>query len=171
MSNDIHDTTFKELLCERSFFIPLFKTYLPTPLAAPITWKDLDFYKMDGTHIQEKTKGRRSTDVLYLAPLKSTGKDKNSMLLWLHLEHQSSFDKLLPLRLINYQTGILLDYAKANNSTQLPPIVGLIIYHGKTLYPQDWKVEDLIVSAPGKEYLNIFFLSPGVFQGERCFSP
>ena len=87
MPKDIHDNTFKELVAERSFFIPLLKAHLPVPLTEKMAWDSVELYKSDGSHIQEKTGRRRFGDVLYLVRLKETDENQTPILLWLHLEH------------------------------------------------------------------------------------
>ncbi len=57
-----------------------------------------------------------------------------SLWLWVHAEHQSASEKFMPLRILHYQCGKLLEYAKLNNCDQLPPIISIIYYQGRKPY-------------------------------------
>ena len=133
-----HDNNFKQLMAERSFFEPFIKTYLPPELLNRIDWESVSLYKMGGSHIEENTQKEFEADVIYLAKL-----DGRDAFLWLHCEHQGAPDKMIVLRVINYQSAELLSYAKQNPGKDLPAIVTLIYHQGEKPWPYSLNIADL----------------------------
>lgn len=137
MSNQ-HDSNFKQLMAERSFFEPFIKTYLPKEIVDRIDWDSMQLYKMGGKHREKKTQREFESDVIYLANL-----EHQDAFIWLHSEHQASPDRLMPLRIINYQAAELLSYAKQNPGKGLPGIVTLIYHQGERPWPHCIDFQDL----------------------------
>lgn len=138
MTKDIHDKTFAQLLSDQRFVEDFFKTYLPVEIQNLIQWKSLSLYKMGGKHVQEKTHQISIADVIYLAKI-----DQEMGMLWIHFEHQAKPDRLMTLRIVNYQTAELLNYAKVNKLDKLPPIISLIYHQGEKPYPYSLALKDL----------------------------
>ena len=68
------------------------------------------------------------SDVLYSAQFHD---QKNQAFLYVTVEHQSTPDKLMPLRMIKYTCRILDQYAKEDQpKTPLPVVIPLIFYNG-----------------------------------------
>ncbi len=134
------DHHFKELMAERSFFELLMKTYLPAGLLSRIDWKSIELYKMGGKHLEENTGKEFESDVIYLAQL--SGKDS---FLWLHSGYQSNSDRMMPLRIMNYQTAELLFYAKQNPEKDLPGVITLIYHQGEKPWRHSLQLKDLFV--------------------------
>lgn len=137
MSN-LHDHHFKELMAERVFFESFMKAYLPRALQVRMDWSSLKIYRMGAQHVEKKTQKEFEADVVYLAKLQ--GKDS---FIWVHVEHQSAPDKLMALRIVNYQTAELLAYAKQNPLQALPSIVTFIYHQGKKPWPYSLEIKDL----------------------------
>jgi predicted transposase/invertase (TIGR01784 family) len=138
MSKNIHDKTFAELLSQRTFFEGFLRNYLPDEIKKTVQWETLKLYKIDGRHIQEKTQQISIADVIYLCQI-----DQQENMLWVHVEHQSTPDRLMPLRIINYQTGELLSYAKTHKNKNFPPIISFIYFQGESAYPYSLSLESL----------------------------
>ena len=136
MSND-HDQHFKALMAERSFFEPFLKIYLPRELVNQIEWATVRFHKMGGKHQEDKTKKIFESDVVYLAELQ--GRDS---FLWIHAEHQAKADKMMPLRILNYQMAELLAYSKQNPKKLLPTIITFIYHQGEKPWPYSINIAD-----------------------------
>ena len=137
MSN-LHDRTFKELVKQRSFFEPFIKTYLPKGLLKRLDWRSVKFYKMGGRHLEDNTHNEFEADVIYLAEI--GGK---TSFIWLHAEHQSTPDKYIVLRVVNYQSAELLTYARQNPNKPLPMIVTILYYQGKNPWGHSLNLKDL----------------------------
>lgn len=135
-----HDGNFKALMEERGFFEPFLKTYLPSELLKKIDWPSIDFYKMGGTHREEKTQQEFESDVIYLAKL-----DGQESFLWIHTEHQAIPDKTMALRVLNYQTAELLAYSKGNPNKELPAIVTFIYHQGEKRWPHSVNIADMFI--------------------------
>ena len=134
----LHDRTFKELMKQRSFFEPFLKTYLPKGLLKRLNWDSVRFYKMGARHLEEKLQKEFEADVIYLAEI--AGK---TSFIWLHTEHQSTPDRYMTLRVINYQSAELLDYARQNPGKPLPLIVTILYYQGKKPWTYSLDLKDL----------------------------
>ena len=134
----IHDNNFKALMEERSFFEPFVKIYLPKELLDKIDWKSICVHKMSGEHEEAKTQKEFASDVMYMAKI-----GQADSFIWIHAEHQSTPDKLMGLRIINYQAAELLAYAKQNPKKKLPTIITFIYHQGKSPWSKSLKIEDL----------------------------
>lgn len=125
----IHDLNFKELMSERAFFEPFLKAYLPQELQKTIDWNLLEIHRSGPKRLENKTQENFEPDLIYF--LRSTkNNSKKEYSLCVHIEHQTSSDPLMPLRISNYQTAELLAYAKHNPGKKLPIIFSLIYYQG-----------------------------------------
>ena len=144
MAHNIHDLNFKHWLKDQSRLRLFCQTYFPQELVARVDWESLELYQLSGEFIRKSPSNQRLAqtfaDAIYL--FRYDG-NRPGMLM-LELAHQSTPDKLLPLRYVNYGSSALLDYARENNTTDLPRLVHLIYYHGlPSPYPYSLNVEDL----------------------------
>ncbi len=132
--NDVHDHTFKNLMAHKEFFMGFLQTYLPQEIFAQMDWSTAKIFKISGEHLREvfpfdtlkKVKLTKDIgDLSYLLEQKNGEK----ALVSIHIEHQSTPDALLPLRMSLYLLGMLYEYAKMNQG-KLPHLYSLIYYHG-----------------------------------------
>ena len=133
-----HDANFKQLMSHRSFFEGFINAYFPKDLLNQMDWKSIELYKMGGKHLEEKTHKEFEADLIYLARF-----NQEESFLWIHCEHQSSPDKNMTLRIVNYQTAELLSYAKQNPKKNLPSIVTFIYHQGDKPWPYSLDIKDL----------------------------
>ena len=78
-----------------------------------------------GTFISEELR-RSESDLLYSVPVK--GNAESELFLYLLFEHQSTSDRWLPLRLLNYLVGIWQRYRKQFPDAEgLPPVLPLLL--------------------------------------------
>jgi len=132
----LHDKTFHALMQQRSFVVGILKMALPDEIQEKLTWSSLKLYQLDGRQVRDDLKQESQADVVYSGML-----DSVESFFAIHVEHQSTPDPLLPIRLLNYQSGLLLAHGRANKCTELPPLISIVYYHGKpTPYPYslDW---------------------------------
>jgi len=133
-----HDRHFKKLMGSRAFYEPFIKTYLPKELLGRVDWQATELYKMSGTHMEENSQKSFEADVIYLTKING-----ESHFFWLHVEHQSTPDKHMTLRVLNYQIAELLNYAKQNPGKKLPSIVSFIYNQGEGRWPYSLDIKDL----------------------------
>ncbi len=141
MSKNDHDHTFKLLLRQASFVIPLLKTYLPEDIQKLIHWDTLELYQLSGDHKEEKTLNEHIADVVYQARIQD-----ELGFLWIHFEHQGQPDAMMPMRTVNYQSSELLKYVHANGLKKCPPIISIVYYQGKRPYPYSMDIADCFES-------------------------
>lgn len=131
---DVHDITFKSLMENKTFFVAFFKQYLPAEVFTNINWNTATIFKISGEHIREvfpfdnQAKVRITkdlADIAYIVDMQQGDKTEKAFLS-LHVEHQSTPDKLLPLRMAFYIMGMLYEYAKVNHTDKLPHVYSLI---------------------------------------------
>ncbi len=132
MARNIHDLTFKQLMADLDFPSYFFSAYLPKEL---IDILDLNKIKIfSGCYLEEKTNQLFESDVVYLAPLIQS-ENKISHSFYLHIEHQSTVDKNMALRVVNYQSAELSSYVKQNPKKPEPGIISFIYYQGLKPWP------------------------------------
>ncbi|WP_295409458.1 Rpn family recombination-promoting nuclease/putative transposase [uncultured Thiocystis sp.] len=131
-----HDALFRALLDDPRRAAILLREQLPAALAARLTEDPPRL--LDGTYIDEHLRDTQS-DRLYEVTL-TGGKPA---LLYVLLEHKSAPDPGTPLQLLGYLVRIWTRYAegRATRLRRLPPILPLVLYHGR----QPWSVPTSIL--------------------------
>ena len=119
----IHDSGYKKLFSNRVIFRQLIETFVPE------VWvKDLDFGQcetIDKSFVSEHYKETES-DLIYKVKLK--GRDVYLILL---LEFQSTVDRFMVLRVLNYLTNFYMDYVDSQEEVDLlPPVFPIVLYNG-----------------------------------------
>lgn len=74
---------------------------------------------------------QQESDVLYLTQLK---KNERPCYLYLLVEHQSSVDRWLPLRLVSYQVAIIKNHHQQYPKDSLPGVFPMVYYQGEQPY-------------------------------------
>jgi len=134
--NNPHDKAFKTLLANAPIAREFFQYHLPPEIRDLI---DLDTIKLQpNTYIDEALK-ETASDVLYEVKIANeTG------FLYVLFEHQSTVDKLMPLRVLKYMVSIWDEFIKQNGNVLLPIIIPLVFYHGKEPYNGPTDIRELI---------------------------
>jgi hypothetical protein len=102
----------------------LLRSIVLEPLSSRIDWASLEL--LDGTFIDPRLAARQ-TDLLYSVRI-----DGREALLFVLLEHQSSSDKWMPLRMYTYLGRIWERYAEHNqNAERLPPVLPIVLHHSE----------------------------------------
>ena len=135
-----HDSLIKKAMESPVAAKELLAEYLPAEFRDFI---DLDTLTLEKeSHIEDSLKTRFS-DIVYSAKVKSNAKDnedkdndadkpEESALIYCLLEHQSSSDYWIALRLLKSSLLLLERHAKKRN--KLPVIMPLVLYNGKKPY-------------------------------------
>ncbi|SEL59617.1 Rpn family recombination-promoting nuclease/putative transposase [Ectothiorhodospira marina] len=130
-----HDTLFKALLEDPERAGTLLRESLPEALTDKMAG---DPQPMDGSFIDENLRGTHS-DRLFQVKLQ----DGRSAFIYTLIEHKSWPDVAAPLQLMGYRHRIWTRYAQddAQRLRKLPPIITLLVYHGR----QPWNVPTTLI--------------------------
>ena len=128
-----HDKYLKKLMAHKQVARDFLKNHLPIPILKKI---DLSTLKATSeTAIDDNWQELRN-DVVFNCKTKK-GQDAYIYVL---IEHQSTPDIFMPLRLLRYKMNILGKYLDTKKRPKkIPNIVSIVIYHGKEtyVYPKD----------------------------------
>ena len=120
-----HDHLFRSVFGEEAEAAGLFRAHLPEAVSRELLWSSLQWQSV--SFIDERLRDSES-DLLYAIERKGGGAPA-----WLYvlLEHQSTPDVWLRLRLLKYSIRIWeRDRRRHPNEEQLRPIVPLVFYQG-----------------------------------------
>ena len=125
-----HDTAFKIGMSEPQVVRQMIKQYLPRHVANLVDMESLML--SNSTYIDPDLQHKYS-DVLYHCKT-NTGDQCVMYFLW---EHQSTYDKNIALRLLNYICRIMEEHLQQSNGhTKLPVIIPVLVYNGtQSPYP------------------------------------
>jgi predicted transposase YdaD len=151
MTNRPHDALFKAAFESPEHAGALFRELLPTTVCDAIAWDTLK--SEPGSFIDTELKDRHS-DLLFSVMLAGS-----PVLLYLLLEHQSSNDRFMLLRMLGYIVRILDQYAKKAGTEPLPLIIPMVISHA----PGGW-------TAP-RSFAELFEPHPASVPGLAQFFP
>lgn len=121
--HSIHDSGYKKLFSNKVIFRQLLETFVPE------AWvNDIDFEQcetIDKSFVSDHYKETES-DIIYKVKLK--GREVYLIIL---LEFQSTVDRFMVLRVLNYLTNFYMDYvASQEKVTLLPPVFPIVLYNG-----------------------------------------
>jgi len=132
-----HDALAKKFLTD----INSARTFLTLHLGAQIIAKcDMSTLTIEsGSYIDDELRSRFS-DILYRIELKNKS---SCVYMYLLVEHQSSAEELMPVRILRYQLEIIQNHIdKYKTKDNLPLVVPLVLYNGK-LSPYPYKIDIL----------------------------
>ncbi len=149
---NLHDHFFAEQIKDKEVAKAFFKAYLPKSFLKDMDLNSIELEQIDAKLLRRLGLPNKVADIVFKVQFK-----KAPAFFILHIEHQSSADPMMPLRMFTYTTHILTNYIKQNkNATKLPPVIGIMYYHGKRKpYPFSTKFIDLFddLSDEQKEYI------------------
>ena len=138
-SNDIahpHDRFFRHGIAYRQVYQPFLQQFLPKEVRERLDFESIQHSKT--TYVDNKLRASH-TDCLFSATI-----DKQDSYIYILVEHQSSPDKNMTLRLWKYMLNIWDDHTKAHKTDRLPVIVPLLLYNGRQRYNQSLLLKDMI---------------------------
>ena len=137
MAGNIHDTLFKFTFSEVANAASMLRFLFPAALVALIDFGTLE--RCPGSFVDEALT-ERHTDLLFSA--KIAGRDA---FIYVLFEHQSSFDPLMPFRLLAYMVRIWEAHLKAHpDAKQIPVIVPVVLHHSEAGWKADPSFEGLL---------------------------
>jgi predicted transposase YdaD len=117
-----HDALFKSAFESPAHAAALLRELLPSPIHDAIAWNTL--HREPGSFVDTALADRHS-DLLFSARL-HTG---DTALLYLLLEHQSTSDAAMPLRILSYEIRVWDRIRKETPTQRLPPVIPVVISH------------------------------------------
>ena len=114
LSGSPHDAFFKSVFSEPEYAVGFFRKHLPPAIVAAADWDGLQV--IPGSFVKSQLSQVHS-DLLFSLEI-----GERRCLLYLLLEHQSTVDPAMPLRLLGYVTEILLRHEK-DHGLPLPPVI------------------------------------------------
>ncbi len=144
-----HDTLVRALLSDRERARDFLRDHLPDSVAGLMA--DTLPEVVEGSFVDEALAGSQS-DLLMKVGLASGG----SAFIYVLAEHRSAPDPGLPLQLASYMVRIWKRYAgtSAARLRALPPIVPVVVHHGKAGWTVPGSLRDMIAADdPGLAFL------------------
>ncbi|MBL8842130.1 MAG: Rpn family recombination-promoting nuclease/putative transposase [Planctomycetes bacterium] len=124
-----HDALFRAIFSQPRHAEAELRAALPREWAAAIEWGTLTL--RDGTLVDDELR-RRTADLLFEA----RRHDGEPTLLLFLMEHQSTSDRRMALRLLGYQTRILERWAvEQPDARRLPTVLSLLLHQGAKPWP------------------------------------
>ena len=154
MINDPHDKYFRKAMQIKRVATEFLLWFLPESLSELIDFESLEL--VEGTYIDESLKKTISDvvfDCQYRVKGDTSGVVQHSKIVIL-IEHQSSPERFMPIRVFNYLFSLLNQHIHAENfatdiegNQLLPAVYPIVFYHGKPKrYPYSMKVLDCVVN-------------------------
>ena len=127
LASQPHDAFARSMLSDPAKAAAFFQGHLPPDIVAVTDWSTL---ALQPASFVRQNLQQSHTDLLYT--VKVAGRE---VLLYLLLEHQTSVDVLMPLRLLCYVTEVLRHHAE-EHGLPLPPVLPFVLHQG----PDRWTV-------------------------------
>ena len=146
--NNPHDGFFQAVLGHKETAGNFFENYLPAAVLKVLDVKTLQIKK--NSFIEKELK-RFYSDILYQVASKN-----GKAYIYLLFEHQSSPDSFISFRFLRYIVKIWeLELKQRPKIKLLPPIIPLILYHGKRKWDSGTRLSD-IIALGDKEELKLY---------------
>ena len=136
----IHDSGYKLLFSNRTFFRQLMETFVDQPWV-----KHLDFdraERVEKSFVDEEYQEWES-DLIYRVPL-----GDEEIYVYVLMEFQSTVDRLMALRVLNYVVSLYMDLTRGQYLGKLPPIFPIVLYNGDARWTAVTDLADLIETEP-----------------------
>lgn len=136
----IHDSGYKLLFSNRTFFRQLMETFVDQPWV-----KHLDFdraERVEKSFVDEEYQEWES-DLIYRVPL-----GDEEIYIYVLMEFQSTVDRLMALRVLNYVVSLYMDLTRGQYLGKLPPIFPIVLYNGDAHWTAVTDLADLIETEP-----------------------
>jgi predicted transposase/invertase (TIGR01784 family) len=134
----VHDYGYKILFSNVTIFRQLLETFVDQPWV-----KELDFSQAETVNHSFISKDYKKTesDIIYKLKLKN-GKDAYIYVL---LEFQSSVDRFISVRILNYLTSLYVSLMRSGQvKDKLPPVFPILLYNGDPKWTAPDNIADLI---------------------------
>jgi hypothetical protein len=139
-----HDSQYKDLFSNSTLVAELLRSFVAEEFV-----QDLDFstLKKVNAHFVTGKYRKREADIIYEMQFR-----KSPIYIYLLLEFQSTVDKFMSLRLLEYICQFYKDLQKVREMDLLPPVFPLVLYSGDRQWSAPIQFRDLVAPStmPGK---------------------
>jgi hypothetical protein len=142
MSNQPHDALVKSVFGEPAEAAGLFRVALPPALADRVDWSTLQ--RASGSYVDPDLRQRHG-DLLFTARFVGGG----PVLPYLLLEHQSTPERWMALRLLGYVLRATEAWRRENpRAAEVPPVLPVVLYQGESAWRAPTRLADLVAMPP-----------------------
>lgn len=132
-----HDQFFKTLMADQRVAQEFFEAHLPKDLREVV---DLHCVELQPTSYFDGLRSEHISDLVFRTKIHN-----ETAYIHLAVEHQSSFDPLMPFRMEQYRCLIIDQYIKQHPNTKtIPLVIPLVLYHGTVPWTSSIDIKDLI---------------------------
>ena len=146
------DEAYKLLFGSPRIACQLLHSFVDIPLVKKIRPEDL--LLIDKSFISRHLK-KREADLLY-----QVKNQEQEAYIYILMEFQSSPDKAIPVRMLNYITMFYDTLLKKSKAGKLPPVLPLLIYNGTKEWNVPFRLEELIEPYLPQRYIPRFEYYP-----------
>ena len=137
-----HDKYFQRVFSNEQDAASLLRTCVPGALADTLKWSTLSLLR--GRFVDDDWR-RNETDMLYSVEREGT---EPAVLVYVLLEHQSTPDRWLRLRLLGYCVQVWQQWRRQHKGEErLPLLVPLVFYQGARRWEYEREFADLVTEA------------------------
>lgn len=137
MAHHIHDYGYKRLFSNVTIFRQLLETFVNEPWV-----KELDFNSAETIEHSFISEAYRETESDLIYKLKLNGQD---VFIYVLLEFQSSVDRFISVRILNYITSLYVSLIKSGQiKEKLPPVFPIMLYNGDAKWAAPKSVAETI---------------------------
>jgi len=156
-TNQPHANLFHFAFSLQTVAAQFLRAWLPDNLTTALRWDALEVLDIPGIN---RALEERREDIAYVIPSASG----TSFLFYVVIEHQTTIDRDMPLRLLEYVVLALGQFRsqKANAGKMLPMVAPFLIYPGPGKWTGPRRLRELIGVPPGlEEWANTFLPDSG----------
>ena len=138
---NIHDSGYKLLFSNRTIFRQLIETFVEQPWVSKLDFERAE--TVEKTFVSDHYKETES-DLIYRLPY---GDDE--IYIYVLLEFQSTVDRWMVVRMLNYITNFYMDWVKAHpDAKKLPAIFPILLYNGDAQWTAATQMAEVMESQP-----------------------
>ena len=137
VSQNPHDALFRFTFGKPDNAAALIRSNLPDAISQRVDWRSLRLE--NGSYVDPASEWRHS-DLVFTATI-----DRRPAFIYILLEHQSSPDALMTLRMLSYLVRLWEEYLhKHPKRKRLPAVIPLVVYHGDAPWSAPTRLLDLV---------------------------
>ncbi len=141
----IHDKRYKKIFSNPIVMERFLKSFVHEDFIAKLDFSSMQ--KIDKEYVSDEYVGTES-DIVY--KMNYEGKE---IYIFVLLEFQSTVDKLMCFRFMNYISSLYLDYNKPDTMSKHPAVFPLLLYSGDSKWKYSNEIADLIEDTIPGEYI------------------
>lgn len=146
----VHDSFFKFVFTHPDRAAELLALSLPSKVLRSLDLASLRLLK--GSFVPSELRETYS-DLLFETPLRPSANEQPGLFVYLLFEHKSAADPSTVLQLLGYMIKIWEPY-RVRNTARLPPIIAVVVYHGRRRWNAPRTFGDYFAPSPSIEALN-----------------